>query len=63
VRREGLSADTDFAGRSLRGQITQGQKAAARVVVLSAGGTATLRAPGRPDRPIDEEGLLRELRS
>src|SRR4051795_2270881 len=63
VRREGLSADTDFAGRSLRGQITRGQKAAARVVVLSAGGTATLRAPGRPDRPIDEEGLLRELRS
>jgi histidyl-tRNA synthetase len=63
VRREGLSADTDFAGRSLRGQITQGQKLARRVVVLSAEGAATLRTPGRQDRPIDEEGLLRELRS
>ena len=63
VRRAGFSADADFAGRSLRGQLTQGQKAARRVVVLSAGGAATLRAPGEQDRPIDEEGLLRELRS
>jgi histidyl-tRNA synthetase len=63
VRSAGLSADTDFAGRSLRGQITQGQKIARRVVVLSADGAATLRTPGREDRPIDEEGLLRELRS
>jgi histidyl-tRNA synthetase len=63
VRREGLAADTDFAGRSLRGQITQGQKVARRVVVLAADGGATLRAPGQQDRRIDEEGLLRELRS
>jgi histidyl-tRNA synthetase len=63
MRREGLSADTDFADRSLRGQITQGQRVARRVVVLSADGAATLRTPGRQDRPIDEEGLLRELRS
>jgi histidyl-tRNA synthetase len=63
VRREGFAADTDFAGRSLRGQTTQGQKVARRVVVLAADGGATLRAPGRQDRAIDVEGLLRELRS
>jgi histidyl-tRNA synthetase len=63
VRHEGFAADTDFAGRSLRGQITQGQKVARRVVVLAADGGATLRAPGEQDRPIDVEGLLRELRS
>src|SRR5262249_61072790 len=63
VRRDGFSADTDFAGRSLRGQLTRGQKVAHRVVVISADGTATLRSPGQQDRPIDEEGLLRELRS
>jgi histidyl-tRNA synthetase len=63
VRREGFAADADFAGRSLRSQISQGQKVARRVVVISADGAATLRSPGRQDRSIDEEGLLRELRS
>jgi histidyl-tRNA synthetase len=62
VRRERFAADTDFAGRSLKGQISQGQKAARRVVVVGADG-ATLRSPGEPDRPIDVEGLLRELRT
>jgi histidyl-tRNA synthetase len=63
VRGAGLSADTDFAGRSLRGQITHGQKLALRVVVLSGDGGGTLRVRGRQDRQIDLEGLLRELRS
>jgi hypothetical protein len=31
--------------------------------VLAADGDATLRVPGQQDRSIDEEGLLRELRS
>jgi histidyl-tRNA synthetase len=63
VRREGFAADTDFAARSLRGQITQGRKAARRVVVLASDGGATLRAPGQQDRPIDVADLLRELGS
>jgi len=62
VRGAGFSADTDFAGRSLKGQISQATKLARRVVVL-AGDGATLRSPGRPDRPVDLEELLRELRS
>jgi histidyl-tRNA synthetase len=62
VRLAGFSADTDFAGRSLKRQISQATKVARRVVVLASDG-ATLRSPGRPDRPVDIEGLLRELRS
>jgi len=60
LRRAGFSADTDYAGRSLKGQLTQGQKLARRVVVLAAGG-ATLRSPGELDREIDVAGLLEEL--
>ena len=62
VRAAGFSADTDFAGRSLKGQLSQATKVARRVVVLSGDG-ATLRTPGQPDRPVDLEGLLRELRT
>ena len=62
VRGAGHSADADFGGRSLKGQLGLGQKLAGRVVVLAGGGGATLRAPGERDRPIDLEGLLRELR-
>src|SRR4051794_18677163 len=61
ARAAGFTADADFAGRSLKGQLGQAQKLAQRVVVLGADGTATLRSPGEPDRPIDREGLLREL--
>jgi histidyl-tRNA synthetase len=60
VRRAGFSADTDFAGRSLKGQLSQASKVARRVVVLSSDG-ATLRTPGERDRPVDLDGLLREL--
>jgi histidyl-tRNA synthetase len=61
VRRAGFSADTDYAGRSLKGQLTQGSRAAARVVVVGAGGWM-LRKPGERDRPIELEGLLEDLR-
>jgi histidyl-tRNA synthetase len=62
VRAAGFSADTDFAGRSLKGQLSQATKVARRVVVL-ASGESTLRTPGQPDRAVDLEGLLRELRA
>jgi len=62
VRQAGFSADTDYAGRSLKGQLTQGQRSADRVVILSADGW-TLRKPGALDRPIDLPGLLEDLRA
>ncbi|MBV8395833.1 MAG: histidine--tRNA ligase [Actinobacteria bacterium] len=61
VRRAGFSADTDYAGRSMKGQLTQGARAARRVVVVAADGW-TLRSPGERDRAIDLDGLLAELR-
>ena len=63
LRRAGFSADTDFARRSLKGQLTQARKVASRVVTLGPDGTATLRVPGAADRRVDLEGLLRELGS
>ncbi|MBV8080587.1 MAG: histidine--tRNA ligase [Actinobacteria bacterium] len=62
VRRAGFSADTDYAGRSMKGQLTQGARAARRVVVVAADGW-TLRSPGERDRAIDLDGLLGELRA
>ena len=62
VRAQGFTADTDYAGRSLKGQLTQAQKIARRVVIVRQDGW-TLRTPGETDRPIDLDGLLRELRA
>jgi histidyl-tRNA synthetase len=62
VRVHGFTADTDYTGRSLKGQLTQAQKIARRVVIVRRDGW-TLRTPGETDRPIDLDGLLRELRA
>jgi len=57
LRRAGVSAESDHAGRSLKGQLTQaGRLGAARTVVVTAE-KATLRAPGT----ADEHVLLGEL--
>ena len=57
LRRAGVSAETDHAGRSLKGQLTQaGRLDAARTVVVTAE-KATLRVPGA----ADEQVLLGEL--
>ncbi len=61
VREAGFSADTDYGRRSLRGQLTHGQRAARRVVILSAD-EWTLRKKGELDRTVDLEGLLEDLR-
>jgi histidyl-tRNA synthetase len=60
VRDAGFSADADYAGRSLRGQLTLGQRRARNVVIAGADGLL-LRRPGERDRPVDIDGLLEEL--
>jgi histidyl-tRNA synthetase len=63
LRRAGVSADTDYAGRSLKGQLTQaGRLGAARTVVVGADG-ATLRAPGHPDEPLAHDAVVSRLKS
>jgi histidyl-tRNA synthetase len=47
LRRAGLSADTDYAGRSAKGQMTQAGRLGAGIVVRVTGDEATLRTEGR----------------
>jgi histidyl-tRNA synthetase len=58
LRRNGIAADTDYAGRSMKGQLTQAQKRAAAVAIRTADGW-TLRRRGEADRsaPTLEELL------
>src|SRR6185312_4002142 len=49
LRRNGVAADTDYAGRSMKGQLTQAQKRAAAVAIRTADGW-TLRRRGTDDR-------------
>ena len=46
LRRLGLRVDTDYAGRSVKGQMTQAGRTGARLVVRVSGETAVLRAEG-----------------
>ena len=57
LRRAGLAADLDYAGRSVKGQLTQAGRTGARAVVIVSGDTATIRAEGR----ADEEATLAEV--
>ncbi len=49
LRRQGVSCDTDYAGRSLKGQLTQAQKRATAVAIRTSDGW-TLRRRGEQDR-------------
>jgi histidyl-tRNA synthetase len=49
LRASGVSVDTDYAGRSVKGQLTQAQKRASRVAIRGADGW-TLRRRGEQDR-------------
>jgi histidyl-tRNA synthetase len=46
LRRAGVSADTDYAGRSFKGQMTQAGRTGARTVVIVRGEEATVRRGG-----------------
>jgi histidyl-tRNA synthetase len=52
LRAAGIAADVDYAGRSAKGQITQGAKRARAVVVMGEDGM-TLRRPGELDVAVD----------
>ena len=49
LRAKGISCDTDYAGRSMKGQLTQAQKRAAIVAIRTADGW-TVRRRGEQDR-------------
>ncbi len=62
LRAEGRSAETDYAGRSLKGQLTQARRLGARTVVIAGAEEATVRRPGRPDVSVPFSQLREELR-
>jgi histidyl-tRNA synthetase len=61
LRARGVAADTDYAGRSLKGQLTQaGRLGASTTVVVDPNG-ATLRRAGAPDEPLAHDAVLERL--
>jgi histidyl-tRNA synthetase len=56
LRRRGLRADMDYAGRSTKGQLTQASRLGAGWTVIVDGAEATVRQQGREDfrAPLDE---------
>ncbi len=52
LRGQGISADTDYAGRSLKGQLTQAGRLGAAVTVIVGTDAAVLRRAGQADEPL-----------
>jgi len=52
LRRAGLAADMDFAGRSVKGQLTQGARIGAATLVVLRADDAVIRRAGRSDQTV-----------
>jgi histidyl-tRNA synthetase len=61
LRWSGVSADTDYATRSLRGQLTQAGRLGAAAIVVVDHRRATLRRPGSPDEDLTHDELPARL--
>jgi histidyl-tRNA synthetase len=61
LRRAGIAADTDYAGRSRKGQLTQAGRLGARATVFLGADGATIRERGRDDRRVDLGDLVATL--
>ncbi|MGH2932510.1 MAG: histidine--tRNA ligase [Gaiellaceae bacterium] len=61
LRHQGQSADTDYAGRSLKGQLTQAGRLGARLTVIVGPSGATLRRPGSEDESVPLDDLRERI--
>ena len=61
LRRAGLACDTDYAGRSLKGQLTQAGRAGARTTAIVRAEDATLRRHGESDTLVALDELAATL--
>jgi histidyl-tRNA synthetase len=52
LRARGVPSDTDYAARSLKGQLTQAGRLGATTIVLVRGDRATIRRTGGPDEDV-----------
>jgi len=61
LRRAGVAAQADYAGRSLKGQLTQARRlGAAQIVVVGREG-ATVRVAGETDEQLEHDELVSRL--
>ena len=63
LRARGISSDTDYAGRSLKGQLTQASRVGAETVVQVRADGATVRTRGRKDEEVALDDVLARLLS
>jgi histidyl-tRNA synthetase len=61
VRRAGISADADYAGRSLKGQLTQAGRTRARTVVIVSGDDAVVRREGGAEQMVSLDDVVATL--
>ncbi|HJR95559.1 MAG TPA: histidine--tRNA ligase [Gaiellaceae bacterium] len=61
LRQRGVAADTDYARRSLKGQLTQAGRSGASTVAVVGAETATLRRAGSADETVPHGALLDRL--
>jgi histidyl-tRNA synthetase len=62
LRQAGVATDTDYAGRSQKGQLTQAGRSGAAVVVVVGAGDATIRRAGREDVTVGLGDVVATLR-
>jgi histidyl-tRNA synthetase len=61
LRRRGVACDTDYAGRSLKGQLTQAGRSGAGTTVVVGPERATIRRAGAGDTVVRHDELLDRL--
>ena len=61
LRRLGVAADTDYAARSLKGQLTQSTRLGAAATVIVRSDDAILRSPGHLDEPLAHADVVGRL--
>jgi histidyl-tRNA synthetase len=61
LRRRGLSVDVDYAGRSIKGQLTHARRLRARTVVVLEGERATIRRRAETDEAVPVGELVARL--
>ena len=61
LRAAGIAADTDYAGRSLKGQLTQAGRSGAHTTVIVGRTEAIVRRQGAQDEPLAHADVLGRL--
>jgi histidyl-tRNA synthetase len=63
LRRQGIASDTDYAGRSIKGQLTHAARLGAGTTVIVRGDGATVRRAGEDDIEVEHDDILSSVTS